>query len=182
MLRKVQNFVKTKSSVGVQKRKRSTILESALESKAASTPDHQCVGALPSLMEWYQKHSCSLCWLLLLRKSFGLGRIRKGDLELISSGSQLKTRMCKRFVRELTWCHYYSSILCSTYRTYAASVWWKLICMNSNFEDFCGHLVASQIFLAHQHQADGKLTFYGRNDWISSCFELLNRHFLPPWT
>ena len=52
----------------------------------------------------------------------------------------------------------------------------------SNFEDFCGRLVASQNFLAHQHQADGKLTFYGRNDWISSCFELLNRHFLPPWT
>ena len=51
MLRKVQNFVKTKSSVGVQKRKRSPILESALESKAASTLDHQCVGALPSLME-----------------------------------------------------------------------------------------------------------------------------------
>ena len=54
--------------------------------------------------------------------------------------------------------------------------------MNSNFEDFCGHLVASQNFLAHQHQADGKLMFYGRNDWISSCVELLNRHFLPPWT
>ena len=51
MLRKVQNFVKTKSSVGVQKRKWSTILQSALESKVASTPDHQCVGALPSLME-----------------------------------------------------------------------------------------------------------------------------------
>ena len=160
MLRKVQNFVKTKSSVSVQKRKISTILQSALESKAASTPDHQCVGALPSLMEWYQKHSCSLCWLLLLRKSFGLSRIRNGDLELITSGSQLKTM----------------------YRTYAVGVWWKLICMNSNFEDFCGHLVASQNVLAHQHQADGKLTFYGRNDWISSCFELLNRHFLPPWT
>ena len=51
LLKKVQNFVKTKSSVSVQKRKTSTILQSQLESKAASTPDHQCVGALPSLME-----------------------------------------------------------------------------------------------------------------------------------
>ena len=51
MLRRVQNFVKTKSSVSVQKWKRSTIVQSALESKAASAPDHQCVGALPSLME-----------------------------------------------------------------------------------------------------------------------------------
>ena len=51
MLREVQNFVKTKSSVRVQKRKIATILQSALESEAASTPDHQCVDALPSLME-----------------------------------------------------------------------------------------------------------------------------------
>ena len=106
------------------------------------------------------KNSCSLCCLLLLRKSFGLSIIRNGDLELITSGSQLKTM----------------------YRTYAVGVWWKLICMNSNFEDFCGHLVASQNVLAHQHQADGKLTLYRWNDWISSCFELLNRHFLPLWT
>ena len=92
---------------------------------------------------------------IVLRKSFVLSIIRNGDLELITSGSQLKTM----------------------YRTYAVGVWWKLICMNSNFEDFCGHLVASQNVLAHQHQADGKLTLYRWNDSISSCFELLNRHF-----
>ena len=55
MLRRVQNFVKTKSSVSAQKWKRSTIMQSALKSKAASTPDYhdQCVGALSSLMERY---------------------------------------------------------------------------------------------------------------------------------
>ena len=123
---------------------------------------------------------CCSCVKALALAEFGRG---------IWSWSRLVLNWKQRCVKDLfaNWrgaYHYYSSILCSTYRTYGAGVWWKLICMNSNFEGFCGHLlVASQNFLAHQHQADGKLTFYGRNDWISSCFELVNRlFFLPPWT
>ena len=63
----------------------------------------------------------------------------------------------------------------------------RLVCEGSwfvqtqNFAHFCGHLVASQNFLAHQYQADKKLTFYRWND-SSSCFERLNQQFLLPWT
>ena len=115
-------------------------------------------------------------------KSFGLDRIQQGDLDLTSSGSQQKTIICKRFLQELTWRHYYSSIFCSKYLTLCG--WcvrvadlYKL----KNFAHFCGHLVASQNFLAHQYQADKKLTFYRWND-SSSCFEQLNQQFLLPWT
>ena len=55
--------------------------------------------------------------MLLLPKSFGLDRIQQGDLYLTSSGSQQKTMICKRFLQELTWRHYYSSIFCSKYQT-----------------------------------------------------------------
>ena len=55
--------------------------------------------------------------MLLLPKSFDLDRIQQGDLDLTSSGSQQKTMICKRFLQELTWRHYYSSIFCSKYQT-----------------------------------------------------------------
>ena len=51
------------------------------------------------------------------QKSFGLDRIQQGDLDLTSSGSQQKTMISKRFLQELTWRHYYSSIFCSKYQT-----------------------------------------------------------------
>ena len=78
MLRRVQNFVKIKSSVSAQKWKRSTIVQSALKSKAASTPDYQCVGALPSLMERFKNTvvhcaDCCSCEKALALVEFGRG-------------------------------------------------------------------------------------------------------------
>ena len=48
-----KNFIKTKSSLRVQKKgKDQTLLQSTVEKKAASISDNQYVGALQSLMEW----------------------------------------------------------------------------------------------------------------------------------
>ena len=48
-----KNFIKTKSSLSVQKKgKDQTLLQSTVEEKEASISDNQYVGALQSLMEW----------------------------------------------------------------------------------------------------------------------------------
>ena len=48
-----KNFIKTKSSLSVQKKgKDQTLLQSTVEKKEASISDNQYVGALQSLMEW----------------------------------------------------------------------------------------------------------------------------------
>ena len=48
-----KNFIKTKSSLSVQKKgKDQTLLQSTVEKKAATISDNQYVGALQSLMEW----------------------------------------------------------------------------------------------------------------------------------
>ena len=144
--------------------------------------------SLSAVHSWKNLHGClaELDGMMLKAQLFIVAPAKKlwpwqnsaGGFGLDLVCSQQKTTMRKRFLRELKWCHYYSSILSSK------SIGHKpLVCDRSWFvrtqtlHIFVATYLHHKIFwYAMQYQADEKLTFYGWNDSFF-CFERLNQQF-----
>ena len=163
MLRKVQNFFKTKSSVSVQKKKKDQL--SCSPHLKVKQPLLLIINAWALCRAWWNDIFCADC--CSCEKALALAEFGRG----IWSWSRLALSWKQRCVKDL-FANWRGAIF--THRSSAQRIGhtcMPLVCDGSwfvwtqNFEDFCGHLVASQNFLAHHHQADEKLTFYG-TEWL----------------